>query len=57
MKKYFLAALVVLVLAALFVGVASADDPWGPRIVSPSEDSYSLLGWLSDSWRFVLSYF
>ncbi|MCI0414502.1 hypothetical protein L0222_17130 [bacterium] len=57
MRKYILAALVVLALAALFVGVASADDPWGPRIVRPIEDNDSWLSWLSDSWQSFLSYF
>lgn len=56
MRKFIWAALIILAFATLFIGVASADDPWGPRIVRPEYD-YSLLGWLSEKWELFLGYF
>jgi hypothetical protein len=56
MRKFLSVALVLLVFATLFAGFASAEDPWGPRIVRPEYD-YSLLGWLSERWQSFLGYF
>ena len=56
MRKYVLVALVLLVCATMFAGVASAEDPWGPRIVRPDYD-YSFVGWLSEKWQLFWGYF
>ena len=53
MKRYAFAALLLITLST---GITFADDPWGPKIGSPTHDGYTLTNFISDAWQTFLRY-
>jgi|GEM_PF-4263903 len=52
MKRYAFATLLLIMLST---GITFADDPWGPKKVSP-QNGYTLTNFISDAWQVILRY-